>query len=470
MRSKLKKFTEFANSLLPHETAYLLKSQQFVDDQKLAILQRIDFNCQNIHQFTSYDDSIDKRKYSNLKNWVTIRLNAIDVDVFFEWIIETERKINTDSIHLKEEKKLLKTIRNYQHPTSYFAKFYELVRSYDHFLLIRMRYEDYAITNEFLTEYKAEYLRIISVNEKMHEATQDIVQQYSNSTAESKQWQEWLNQIFSDESMDGLNRYMALIRLSFIGFNYNKFEFLLEKFNYLDERFGQGFYYSKRILLNYYNNRLLLHSRFKEYDKAIYYGYLSIREKNHDYIFYVNNLCAVLLRQHRNEEALKLMRGAASEVKDTKNFHNRVGYVAFYIKSLNGNDLSKNAENYAESFLKAYEKEVLRFRWHLFFTVYLETLLVQKNYVKLLNVVRKYKLLEKDKIYQARANYSPVIPWIVGLANYKAESITKKQLTEYLKDSLEQLSPIQKSLQSIKYLVDDYKRFFPEVVNIAVIN
>jgi hypothetical protein len=469
MRSKLKKFTEFANTLLPHETAFLLNAQQFVDEEKLDILKRIDYNCRNINQFTPYDDAIDKRKYSNLKNWITSRLNAIDVDVFFEWIIEMERKIMTDSIHLKDEKQLLKAIRNYQHPISYFVKFYELVRSYDHFLLIRLRYEDHAVTDHFLTQYKDLHHEVAAVNEKMHQATQDIVQQYSSSIAESKQWETWLNQIFSDESMDGLNRYMALVRLSFIGFNYNKFDLLLEKFNYLDEKFTQGFYYSKRILLNYYNNRLLLHTRFKEYDLAIYYGYLSIREKNHDYIFYVNNLCAVLLRQHRNVEALNLMRKAAPEMKITKNFHNKIGYVAFYIKALNSNDLSKNAENYAESFLKAYEKEVVRFRWHLFFTVYLETLLLRQDYMKLLNVARKYKLLEKDKIYQARANYSPAIPWLIGLANYKSELITKKELIRDLKESIEQLPNAQKSLPSIKHFVEDFKQFFPEVTSIIVV-
>ncbi len=41
MRSKLQKFTEFANTLLPHETAYLLEIQQFDDKAKLAILQRM---------------------------------------------------------------------------------------------------------------------------------------------------------------------------------------------------------------------------------------------------------------------------------------------------------------------------------------------------------------------------------------------------------------------------------------------
>ncbi len=463
MRSKLKKFTEFANSLLPHETAFLLETQQFVDDKKLEILQRVDHNCRNIDQFTPYDETIDKRKYSNLKKWITQRLEAIDVDAFFEWIIEMERKILTDSIQINEEKQLLKTIRNYEHPIAYFTKFYELIRSYDNFLLIRLRYQDHIITENFLNQYKERYQHALAVNEKMHQATQDIVQQYSGTEAESKQWEAWLNEIFLDETMDPLNRYMALIRLSFIAFNYNKFDLLLEKFDDVDQKFARGFFYSKRILLNYYNNRLLLHSRFNQYDEAIYYGYLSVREKNHDYIFYVNNLCAVLLRQHRDEEALKLMRIAAPEMKTSKNFHNKVGFVSFYIKALNSNGLHKNAENYAESFLKAYEKEVLRFRWHLFFTVYLETMLHQEHYMKLLQIARKYKLLEKDKLYNVRANYSPVIPWLIAVAKYRSELITKKELISVIKSSLDTLTDAQKNSLSLKHLKEDFKQFFPGI-------
>ncbi|KAA3632076.1 MAG: hypothetical protein DWQ02_15320 [Bacteroidetes bacterium] len=463
MRSKLKKFTEFANSLLPHETAFLLDTQQFVDDKKLKILHRVDHNCRNIDQFTPYDETIDKRKYSNLKKWITQRLEAIDVDAFFEWIMEMERKILTDSIQINEEKQLLKTIRNYEHPIAYFTKFYELVRSYDNFLLIRLRYQDHIITENFLNQYKERYQHALEVNEKMHQATQDIVRQYSGNEAESKQWEAWLNEIFLDETMDPLNRYMALIRLSFIAFNYNKFDLLMEKFDDVDKKFARGFFYSKRILLNYYNNRLLLHSRFNQYDEAIYYGYLSVREKNHDYIFYINNLCAVLLRQDRDEEALKLMRSAAPEMKTSKNFHNKVGFVSFYIKALNSNGLHKNAENYAESFFKAYEKEVLRFRWHLFFTVYLETMLHQEHYMKLLQIARKYKLLEKDKLYHVRANYSPVIPWLISVANYRSELITKKELITSIKSSLNTLTEAQKNSLTLKHLKEDFKQFFPGI-------
>ena len=74
MRNKLQKFTAFADTLLPHETEYLLSVQRFDDDERLAILRLIDYNCRNIYQFTPYGEEIDKRKYSHLKNWITEQL------------------------------------------------------------------------------------------------------------------------------------------------------------------------------------------------------------------------------------------------------------------------------------------------------------------------------------------------------------------------------------------------------------
>ena len=112
---KLKKFTEFANGLLPHETQYLLKIQQFEDEQRLEILKRVDYNCRQIDQKIDYDESIDKRKYSNLKNWILLKLATKDIDEQFAWMSSLEQKINFDRITLDEEKKLLKATRQFQY-------------------------------------------------------------------------------------------------------------------------------------------------------------------------------------------------------------------------------------------------------------------------------------------------------------------------------------------------------------------
>lgn len=465
MRAKLQKFTAFADTLLPHETTYLLSTQQFQDKVKLSILKLMDHNCKNIRQFTPYDTSIDKRKYSHLKNWINERLAEIDVDVHFEWMSEMERKIITDSIEPGEEKTLIKQIKNYDRLGFYFTKFYELVQQYRHFLLIRMRHAHHKVADDFLQKYKEKYQECKRVNERIHEATQDIVQQYSSQSAHSLHWENWLNEVFYNEELDGMNRYFALVRLTFVYFNYRQFDKLLKQYDYIDDYFAKGIYYSRRILLNYYANRLMLHTKFDEFQRAEYYGYLSVRDKNSDHIHYVNNLSAVLLRQKKYEEALQVMRNAYPEVKNTISFHNRVGFVAFYLKCLIQTNQFKSAENYAESFLRAYKKEIFEYRWHIFFSSYLEALLKQKKFIKVLKVVRKYNLLERERHYKSTANYLPTILWYDAIARYKEMQIQKSDITDLIQLSIVELDKVEGKRYQLKDLLEQIKPFIPGVVN-----
>lgn len=465
MKKKLQKFTVFADSLLPHETAYLLVAQQFEDQVKLGILERLNYNCTNIRQFTPYDKSIDKRKYSNLKNWINDRLEAVDVDVRFDWMSKMERQIMTDAIQPEEEKQLLKAIRDYDQLDFYFTKFYELVELYRQYLLIRMRYAHHRVADGFIRQYRERYETCKAVFERMHEATTDIVGQYSENSAQSMQWETWLTEVFYDGHLDGLNRYLALVRLTFIYFNYRQFDKLKEKYDYIDRLFRKGQYYSRRLLLNYYGNRVLLHTKFQEYDKAEYYGYLSVRDKNSDYIHYVNNLSAVLLRQRKYQDALKLMRTAYPEMKHTPSFHNRIGFVAFYLKCLNYNEQYQNAESYAESFLQAYKKEVFEHRWHIFFSSYLEAMLRQERYPKVLKIVRKYHLLEKERQYQRNPNYLPTILWYNAIAQYKEMLMEKDQLAELIHASIERLERIEDKQYQLSDLLEQIRPFVPGIVN-----
>lgn len=465
MRPKLQTFTDFANTLLPHETQYLLSVAQLEDEQKRGILERVHKNCLQINQFTPYDTTLDKRKYSNLKNWIQKRLRQIDVDARFAWISELDQQITTDRIQSSDEKKLLRAIRKYEHPTFFFKRFYELVRNYRHFLLIRLRYHDHQLVNSFLEAHEDDYRESCRVDTQMHQATQDIIDQYAANTAESIQWERWLSRVFFDESLDGYYRHMAFVRLTFVSFNYRKFDLLWEKFDYLDSLFACGQSYSKRILLNYYHLRLLLHARVRDFEQAIYYGYLSIRGKTHDYLFYVNNLSAVLLRANRPQEALQVMRNATKEMKETQNFHNKIGFVSFYVKCLIANQLYKNAENYCSTFLKAYEKEVLHYRWHTFFAAYLEALLVQGKYDQMLNLMNRYILAEREGDYRKRADYLPTISWYDAVARYQTGTLPKSALRSLVQSDLEYLRQDENRRAQLDDLLKTIKPIVPEVVN-----
>lgn len=466
MRSKLQKFTDFAGTLFPQETAYLLSVQQFEDAAKLGILRRMHHNSRHRRRFIPYDTSLDKRKYSNLKQWVQERLQAADVDAHFDWLSAMERQLNRDVISPEEERQLMRAIREFRAPGFYFTKFFELARTYRHYLLIRMRYRHHAQVEAFLQQWQPAHDRSAATNERLHQATLDIVRQYSQGQTQSMQWEDWLTDVFYDEQMDGLNRYMALVRLIFICFNYRKFEKLRDKFDYIDGLFTSGKYYSRRLLVNYYGNRLLLHTKFREYDKAEYYGYLSIRDRNSDYIMYVNNLGAVLLRQKKYEEALALMRAAYPEMKATANMHNRIGFVAFYLKCLNANGQYDQAERYAETFLRAYKEEVFAYRWHIFFSAFLEALLKLKKYGKLIGQVRKHSLLQREKAYRSNANYLPTIPWYDAIAKYKEGELDPEHLYHLMSNSIDHLQDgLDGKRHQLEDLMQEMQPFVPGILN-----
>ena len=435
MKVKLKKFNEFADDILPHEVSYLIDNQKFDDKVKLHILERIAQNCNSSNNYIPYDSSIDKRKYSHLKNWIETQLSKIDVDKHFEWINEMDRKVMTDSISLEEERILLKAVQTYDEPIYYFSKFYELVLNFRNFLLIRLRYDEHKFVNDFIEKQKVNYNISVETNQKLHEASVDIINQYALNNTESSQWETWLFKVFDDEQMDGRNRYFAVVRLTFMYFNYREYEKLSKLYEQLDILLSQGKFYSRRILFNYYANSLLLYSKFDVLQRAEEFGYLSIKQKNPDRLQYLNNYSAILLRQGKIDKALELMKQSMPEMKNTDNFHNKIGFASFYVKCLNMNGQPEDAEHFAEHFFKAYKQQILSQRWHIFFVAYLQSLILQEKYEELLKLTKKYSILEKDKTFQSSIIYLPSIVWYEALARYMGAELTEKELVETLANS-----------------------------------
>lgn len=416
---KRERFTEFTSSLLPHEVAYLDKIQKLKDPENIWILGRIRHYSNHPSESCFFDSLIDKRKYSYLKKWITSKLEAIDADHFFFWMAEIDKKIMTDAINPDEEKALLSMINKFKDTGYYFVRFYELVQNYRYYLLIRMRYNYLKPIAAFLETWKASYQHSKNISQELHEATMDIVDQYASFNKESRQWETRLIQIFRDERLDGLNRYYAIVRLTFMYYNYKEYDKLIELYNHLDKLIIEGLIYSKRILVNYYANRVLLHARHNELEQAVFYGKLSIRFKGADYIFYLANLCAVLLRSNKNQEALKLMQENLSEMKNTISPHNRIGFASYYIQSLTKNTKAQQALSYARTFLELNRNDILIFRWHLFFTSMLQAMFQLEKYADILKTIKKYDLLKLDAEHRKRAGHLPAITWYYEVSSYK---------------------------------------------------
>lgn len=463
MKHKLHRFTTFANDLFPHEAEYLLSVQQFEDTEKTKILNLVHYNSKNPANTLPYDVTIDKRKYSSMIQWIQQRLQAIDVDHYFDWMSTLDKKINMDNILPEEEKRLFKAIQKSNHTFYYFMRFYELVGYYRDYLLIRVRTQFIKPVMEYLETYREKYEKALAINKQINNAAIDIIEQHTNSNCESIHWEEPLKEIFFNSDIDGYNRYKAVVRLTYIYYNYRDFDKLRDVYESLDEMLKKDFFYSKRILANYYANRAMMHSKFNELEQAEKYGYLSVRNKNSDYLFYLINLCGVLLRQNKQVQALELMTGAIPEMKKTSSFYNKIGFVSFYIKTLNLNKLQAKAESYAESFLNAYRKEIFKHRWHLFFIAYLQSLLKQEKFSKALTVIKRNNLIKRERAFIGRARYLPVIFWYSLIAEFEENLLDDEELKDEILNSANLLLKNKYKLLKINELLTELSEYLPAI-------
>lgn len=462
---KREKFADFAATLMPHELQHIENIQKLIDPENLRILEQIRHCTKHPFEPIQRDKSIDKRKYSYMKKWISEKLEAIDADSFFFAMIELEKKIMTDAINPEEEKALYAQIRSYNKQGYYFIRFYELVQNYHYYLLIRMRYNYIQPITAFLESWKSNYLQSKNIHQELHEATIDIVDQYASHKKESKQWENRLIQIFNDSALDGLNRYNAIVRLTFIYYNYKEYDKLFQLYEQLDKLIVDGLIYSKRILANYYANRVLLHARYNQLDEAVYYGMLSMRYKGTDYLFYVTNLCAVLLRYNKGKDALKLMQENLHELKNTMSHHTRIGFASFYIQSLTKNNKVQQALSYARTFLEINRSEILKFRWHLFFTSMLQAMMILEKYAEIIKMVKKFDLLKLEMEHAKRSGYLPALLWYYKVACYKECHIDE---TNLLKTLTETAKTAHLDLFKIKQFQELMNEIKPHIVQLPL--
>lgn len=438
MKTKLKIFNEFSDGILPHEASYLLKENKIRDEEKELILKQVCNNARKFFEPQEFNEDIDKRKYTYIKKWIGKKLEKIDVDAHLNYLSYLENQINTDTISSQEEQDLLSQIASYDHTSFYFQKFYELVKEYQDFLLIRFRYKDCQLTEEFLRINGDYYLKSIEVKEQLFFVTKDLTQQYTNGSLNTKHWEEKLLSFMYSEKLDGRNRYNAFVRLVFLYFNYKEYDKATKVFDQIDSYFKEGKMYSRRILFNYYANRVILHSNLDDLEKAEYYAYLSIKQENSDKLFYLNNLIAILLKKDKNKEALELMTGNYELYKKSHNHHQKLSFATHYIRTLVRNNRLKIAESFAENFLYNNKQNVFEHRWRHFFSNYLMLLTTAEKHDEVLKTARKYNLLEREAEVMDREDFIPKIHWYYMVANYMvgnyAEEKLKKELLKTVKD------------------------------------
>lgn len=466
MRIKLNIFSDFANSLFPHELEYLLSVQNFSKPLNLKILNQIYQNNTSLKAHKPFDEDIDKRTYSYMKNWITETLLKIDVDYFFEWLISTEKKILTDVIVPADESEIL----NYMHqmtPESYnFIRFYELLLYYRDYLMVRSRTKYIRVVMDFFERNREQYFKLKEINNQLDTVTAEIVKKTELSTEEHNNAEQFLSQTYYDESLDGYTRYRAVVRLTIFYYNNRLFDKQLIVYRHLDGLLKTPLFYSKRILSNYYANRAMMHSKLNETALAEKYGYLSLQNKNSDYLFYLINLCGVLIKEGKNVEALKLMREAIPELKNTNNNYYKIGFSSFYIRTLALNNQIDKAVNYAGQYFEAYKKEIFEHRWHLYMGSYFYVLMKAEKYKKIMSISKRYHLVQKEKQRLDHPDYLPSIEFYTYAAEYIEGLINKDKLTTlFVKSAEPSLNNNYRSRRIIE-LLDELSVHLPEEIKI----
>jgi len=456
MKHKLKIFIDFSEGVLPHEAAYLLKKNRIRDLEKEQILLQVCKNAEEFYSAEEFDESIDKRKYAYIKKWISEKLKKADVDAHLEYISFTEKQILTDTITSAQEKKLQEFMASYEHTSFYFQKFYELVREYQDYLLVRFRYKDCDITEDFLERNLEYYQKDLQVRNDLFLATKDLTRQYTSQSLNTKPWESRLLEYLHNERLDGLNTYHSFVRLVFLYFNYKEYTKARDVFDYMDTRFQNGEMYSRRVLFNYYANRVILHSNLKELDKAEYYAHLSVKQDNSDTLFYLNNLVAILLKKNKNKEALAILTGNYKLFKSSFNHHQKLGFATHYLRSLVRNKNFLIAENFALNFLSENKKNVFEHRWSRFFSNYLMLLTATEKPAEVIKVTKKYNLLERELQAKGNKNFIPKIHWYFSLANYLNGKYSEEKLFEELTMAINNFS--QLDAEGLKALNDFIER------------
>ena len=426
-KEKLKKFTEYCEDLLPHEISYLYSISKSKDSDRLNIMSHIHTKVMNGDYDFEFDLDIDKRKYSKTLAWMKHELEKIDVDKRLVWISQCLQSLLLDQATSELDQSILRAINKVQPNDYYFIYFYELLLQYRQHLLIRMQYQMYQRVNDFIERHQLDYKSSRLVFEQLHQATHDVIGTGGNSSHEAIQWKNWLYDNFKNTRLDGLIRHMSAIRYIFVCLQYNMLGDIEKILGELTAFFDSGQNYTRRLLVNLYDNLLVMYDQKQDYEKARYYGYLSIKYDSLDAIIYRNNLVNLLIKMKQYEEALDVIESANFKLKNTRNFHSAIGFVSNHIRCLTNVGRHQEAITKARIFIQAYKSQVLKYRWHRFFSAFHEALYSGELYSEIIKNTEKYKLHIKEKERSLNKKYKLILNQYYQLSRFKSKLISESE-------------------------------------------
>ncbi len=428
MKPKLQVYHQFAWSLYPQEGLMLRDQHSFKDEENIQILENTILLATRSASFIEWDDTVDKRKYSYLKQWIQGKLAEKDVDLQYDWIMATEREVMTDIILPEKEKELFYLIETANSCDFNFLKIYELALYYKHYVQIRMKEEQHNAVQTFLDRYEKDYHKAKEALQEMGKLTAQITAYYSGESMPQEWIEPSLSSFFKNQAMSGMIRYYALVRLTFLHYTTDTLQAVLPYYEQLEKELNSGNFYSRRILSNYYSNLLIIYSKLNRLQEAEHCGLYSILHKNSDFLHYLNNLAAVQLRMNKPKAALETLQSGTKEVRISDSFHNKQGFTALFIRALTETHQLKAAERYAEGFVELHRKELLKARWHLFFTSYFQVLWKQENYHRILHWSKMLRLPELENKLISTKRYTPTLAIYHLLSLYQEGKVNSEDL------------------------------------------
>ncbi len=461
MRAKLGKFRQFVSTLLPLEAELLNRVEQFEDQERKRILSTVYVQVTTGNSDIEFDESIDKRKYSDVLKWMQKRLEVLDVDAEYELITIAGLKIQRDEVTPELDRRIRQWLENIRHSSYNFIAFYELLQKYRQYLLIRMHFEPFERIDAYLSEYSNAFAVARKVSDRLHQSTREVVREYISGSESTSVTDRFLLDTFYDDTLDGNNRYAALVGYTFSMFNRKQYDRLALLYEHQQSLFASGAMYSKRLLLNFYSNYSVLYGHLGKGAEAIQYGYLSVKSKNNDYLHYVNNLAALLLRQNRPEECLELLRSAFPEGRNAPGFQQRLGMVTFYLLSLNRTGRFEESERFARNFFKGYKKEIFNHRWHLFISAWFQAMIQQEQFDRIILLAQRNNVIKKEKEFIQRAAYMPYIPVYYSIAAYRLGKVSRQQTRLALEELMSGIRFPEYKRKYISDLLDEIHAFAP---------
>jgi tetratricopeptide (TPR) repeat protein len=425
----LKKFKSFVSTVFPSEAAFVRDNNEMRDADLLEVIDKIVDQVMHPEKEIEFDESVNPRKYSRIIKSFETKLAKIDVDKYYEWISRINYLITTDAIPPEEQTRILRETESFTPGWFHAESFFRAMENYEGYLLIRYREKDYKIVRKFLESHREAIETNREIDAQIKAITEKMVLEGNIETASLEPLHlRWLDGIFHNETLSKKTRYQALLMYNMHHINIRSIANLLEPMAELEGSILKGEYYSRRIVANFYANKLLILNYLGKYQQAAFCGLQSIKHHTEDYLYYLNNYSSVLMHLERYSDALEQMQESFPLYKSTRDKSRRLIFVSNYCRCLNKLGNFQQSARLAESYLDEIGNQVFTYRWNYFFRVFFSALYLKGQSEKLLRIEKKFNLAEKER----KSGFLPYIALLRLGASYQemkvAEKVFQKQL------------------------------------------